>query len=133
MRDICQRSRAHGVTMGDPGLSTHIDLAHSVLDDIVEHVSQASARDPTSLEGLLLATESLFAYVVQIESYIDTVTSRELGIGDVIESVRDLTAFVTALADQQERQAKQQRTGGRPKLIIAEGQLRELLHFYYHK
>ena len=109
-------------------LSVHVDLAQCLLEDVVEQVRQLSPGSGANLEGLLFAMESLLAYVVQIESLA---SESQGGLDDIIANVNDLMLHLERLLERQEVARRQLLPKGRPKLQIAECQLRELLlsHF----
>ena len=109
-------------------LSVHVDLAQCLLEDVVEQVQQLSPGGGVNLEGLLFAMESLLAYVVQIESLA---SESRGGLDDIVANVNDLTLHVELLLERQEVARRQLLPKGRPKLQIAECQLRELLQSHF--
>ena len=78
------------------GILVHIDLCESMLSDLVESASQIQGE--FVLEGLLLATESLLTYILEIDRVTRTqFPSTQTTASSVIESIVEIVAMLENL------------------------------------
>ncbi len=111
-----------------------LDLCVAILEDILRQFYLANFQEEDVLEGLLIACESLTTYCILLEGVI-----LSNGAPGLAQAMRIVIAHLSDINEQLEGwlervQARNRDTGsrrGRPKMVITEDQLIQLLNSHF--
>ncbi len=111
-----------------------LDLCVAILEDILCQFYLANFQEEDVLEGLLIACESLTTYCILLEGVI-----LSNGAPGLAQAMRIVIAHLSDINEQLEGwlervQARNRDTGsrrGRPKMVITEDQLIQLLNSHF--
>lgn len=113
-------------------LNDHIDLCIALLEDVLQQFQQPASQlcDESLLDGLVVACECLLSYCVELERVLSSYSvALQQVMTSVISLVTDISHSLQNVIENYQRDRVQQR--GRPKIVITEEQILQLLHSHF--